>query len=207
MSARFRNCTRDFPDLTFNELQLRLFANCERFVSVLGGASYLASYFGGTNIVYAQEGWEVDCKAYEGWFDRFSGARVIAARTSVELVNSSTSAEFVLRSDANQLVKTGSFSQPRTVDVCAWTALSQSTSQFGNRLSTSSSATRPSRRARWRRDRSGCRTRSARWWSIVRWMSKRSGSGKCRSSRLPPRSAAPSRCPRARSARSARRRA
>ena len=83
------------PDLTFNELQLRLFANCERFVSVLGGGSYLASYFGGTNIVYAQEGWEIDSKAYEGWFNRFSGARVIAARTSVELVNS-VDREFVL---------------------------------------------------------------------------------------------------------------
>ena len=75
------------PDLSFNELQLRLFANCERFVSVLGGGSYLASYFGGTNVVYAQQGWEIDSKAYERWFNRFSGARVIAARTSVELVN------------------------------------------------------------------------------------------------------------------------
>jgi hypothetical protein len=75
------------PDLSFNELQLRLFANCERFVSVLGGGSYLASYFGGTNIVSAQQGWEIDSNAYEGWFHRFSGARVIAARTSVELVN------------------------------------------------------------------------------------------------------------------------
>ena len=43
--------------------------------------------------------------------------------------------------------KTGSFSQPRTVEVRAWTALSQSTSHVGNRCSTSSSATRPSRRA------------------------------------------------------------
>ena len=82
------------PELTFNELQLRLFANCERFVSVLGGGSYLASYFGGTNIVYAQEGWEIDSKAYEAWFNRFSGARVLAARTSVELV-SAVDREFV----------------------------------------------------------------------------------------------------------------
>jgi hypothetical protein len=76
----------EHPALTFNELQLRLFANCERFVSVLGGGSYLASYFGGTNIVYAQEGWEIDCHAYDGWFDRFSGAHVVAARTSIELL-------------------------------------------------------------------------------------------------------------------------
>jgi hypothetical protein len=43
-------------ELTFNELQLRVFAGCGRFVSVVGGASYLASYFGGTNVVYARRG-------------------------------------------------------------------------------------------------------------------------------------------------------
>lgn len=73
------------PELTFNELQLRLFANCERFVSVLGGASYLASYFGGTNIVYAREGWEVNCDAYRNWFHLFSGARVLRAASPRQL--------------------------------------------------------------------------------------------------------------------------
>ena len=69
------------PDLSFNALQLRLFAGCRRFVSVLGGCSYLASYFGGTNVVFARRGWEVSCGAYGRWFDRFSGARVVAAAT------------------------------------------------------------------------------------------------------------------------------
>ncbi|MBL8291426.1 MAG: hypothetical protein JNN08_06295 [Bryobacterales bacterium] len=73
------------PALTFNELQMRLFANCERFISVLGGASYLASYFGGTNVVYAREGWEVSCSAYKNWFHLFSGARVIRAANPREL--------------------------------------------------------------------------------------------------------------------------
>lgn len=74
------------PELGFNELQLRLFAGCRRFVSVLGGGSYLASYFGGTNVVYARRGWEVACGAYERWFHRFSGARVLAAATPSELL-------------------------------------------------------------------------------------------------------------------------
>lgn len=64
--------------LSFNELQLRLFANCERFVSVLGGSSFLASYFGGTNIVYAREGWEVSCDAYSHWFHLFSVGEFLA---------------------------------------------------------------------------------------------------------------------------------
>lgn len=76
----------DHPELSFNELQLRLFAGCERFVSVLGGSSYLASYFGGTNVVYARRGWEVAGGVYERWFDRFSGARVLAASTPRDLI-------------------------------------------------------------------------------------------------------------------------
>ena len=76
----------EHPDLSYNELQLRVFAGCERFVSVLGGSSYLASCFGGTNIVLAKRGWEVACGAYERWFDRFSGARVLRVRSGPELL-------------------------------------------------------------------------------------------------------------------------
>jgi hypothetical protein len=74
------------PGLSFNELQLRVLSNCERFVSVLGGGSYLASYFGGTNVVYARRGWEVSCSAFENWFHAFSGARVVAVGTSSDLL-------------------------------------------------------------------------------------------------------------------------
>jgi hypothetical protein len=76
----------EHPELGYNELQLRLFAGCERFVSVLGGSSYLASYFGGRNIVLARRGWEVACGAYHRWFHRFSGARVTAVPTGRELL-------------------------------------------------------------------------------------------------------------------------
>jgi hypothetical protein len=77
---------RTHPDLTYNELQLALFASCERFVSVVGGGAYLASYFGGTNVVYARGGWEVECGAFDNWFHRFSGARVVAAATPAQLM-------------------------------------------------------------------------------------------------------------------------
>jgi hypothetical protein len=65
------------PTLTFNELQLRLYSSSRRFISVLGGSAFLASYFGGINIVFARRGWELDCGAYKRWFDRFSGTHVI----------------------------------------------------------------------------------------------------------------------------------
>ncbi len=76
----------DNPDLSFNELQLRLFAGCERFVSVVGGSAFLCSYFGGTNVVYARRGWEVDSGAYENWFSSFSGARVVSAGSPNQLL-------------------------------------------------------------------------------------------------------------------------
>jgi hypothetical protein len=75
-----------YPTLSFNELQLRLYSSCRRFVSVLGGSAYLASYFGGTNIVLARRGWEVDCGAYGRWFNLFSGARVVAGSSGRELL-------------------------------------------------------------------------------------------------------------------------
>ena len=75
-----------YPKLSFNELQLRLYSSCQHFISVLGGNAFLASYFGGTNIVLARKGWEVDCGAYRRWFDRFSGARIVAVASGHELL-------------------------------------------------------------------------------------------------------------------------
>jgi len=77
---------RQHTNLSYNELQMRLFANCRRFVSVLGGSFFLCSYFGGKNIVYAKEGWEVSADAYNNWFHRFSGAQVIRAKTPKRLL-------------------------------------------------------------------------------------------------------------------------
>ncbi|KAK9863173.1 hypothetical protein WJX84_011002 [Apatococcus fuscideae] len=42
----------------FNELQLALHAQSDAFISVLGGNAVIASYFAGTNIVYAVKGQE-----------------------------------------------------------------------------------------------------------------------------------------------------
>jgi hypothetical protein len=75
------------PDLTFNELQLRVLASCESFVSVLGGGAYLASYFGGTNIVYACRGFEVDTDAYRSWFHHFSGTRMVPVDSPAALLD------------------------------------------------------------------------------------------------------------------------
>ena len=52
---------------------------------LLGGGSYLASFFGGTNIIFAKQGVEVVVGAYR-WFPELSGAHVVAVATPEELL-------------------------------------------------------------------------------------------------------------------------
>ena len=78
---------KDSPDLSFNQLQMYVFANCNKFISVLGGSSYLASYFGGKNIIFAKAGWEVQCNAYGNWFHKFSGAGIFPVNNYQDLVD------------------------------------------------------------------------------------------------------------------------
>ena len=76
-----------YPDVKFisdlegdyNLNQLRVYANCEHFISVQGGNSILASYFGGTNIVYAVKGNELNGGFYNR-LSKLSGCNVIHAK-------------------------------------------------------------------------------------------------------------------------------
>jgi len=63
-------------DLSFNRLQMKVFANCEHFISVQGGNSVLASYFGGTNIIYTKKGRELLTGDYRH-FHLFSGSAIM----------------------------------------------------------------------------------------------------------------------------------
>ena len=74
-------------DLSFNTLQMMVLANADHFISCQGGSSILCSYFGGTNIIYAYEGKELDVGSYENWYHLFSGAKIIHSKTIQEVVN------------------------------------------------------------------------------------------------------------------------
>jgi len=63
----------------FNHLQLRVYANCSHFVSVHGGGSALASYFGGTNIIFSTGWMEAIFNEYATYWPAFSGAKVLHA--------------------------------------------------------------------------------------------------------------------------------
>lgn len=54
----FEDIQKQNTDLTFNELQCMLYANCNKFISYIGGAGILASYFGGTSVMWLSRGGE-----------------------------------------------------------------------------------------------------------------------------------------------------
>lgn len=56
----FHELLKQYHEYDFNRLQLMLHANCDYFISVLGGNAVIASYFAGTNVVYAVKGHETE---------------------------------------------------------------------------------------------------------------------------------------------------
>ncbi len=79
----YKNFEKDFNN--FNHFQLALHASCDRFISVQGGSSYLSSYFGGTNIIYAIEGGEL-IGSFGGYFRKLGDCDVIHVSSYPELL-------------------------------------------------------------------------------------------------------------------------
>lgn len=61
--------------ISWNELQMKLYANCERFISVQGGPAVISSYFGGDNCIYIRKGFELTSGEYEKVYPLLSGCR------------------------------------------------------------------------------------------------------------------------------------
>lgn len=74
-------------NLTWNELSMKVFANCDNFITMNGGYSILASYFGGTNIIYSKECREVEAEdAFNNWYHLFGNSKIIVTRTYDTLI-------------------------------------------------------------------------------------------------------------------------
>ncbi|QNF35845.1 hypothetical protein HUW51_14200 [Adhaeribacter swui] len=71
---------------SFNQFQLMLYANCEKFISVHGGTAVLASYFGGKNIILSSKGIEHVCNEFETIFPKLSGAKIYVAKSCKQLL-------------------------------------------------------------------------------------------------------------------------
>ncbi|MGV8879791.1 MAG: hypothetical protein ACOH2A_12245 [Sphingobacteriaceae bacterium] len=72
---------------SFNQLQLMVYANCDRFISVHGGTAAFASYFGGINIILSKRGIEHELKEFDTIFPALSGAKILHAKTETEMIN------------------------------------------------------------------------------------------------------------------------
>jgi hypothetical protein len=76
--------------LSYNEAQLRCLAGCSQFVSVQGGTSILASYFGGTNIVLVRKCGSLARGGYN-YYWRLGNSALRLCHSSEELVAQVTS--------------------------------------------------------------------------------------------------------------------
>lgn len=69
----------------FNQLQLMVYANAHHFISIHGGTSVLASYFGGINTILSVKGPEHYFKCYQRLYPQLSGATIYHARNDEDI--------------------------------------------------------------------------------------------------------------------------
>ena len=64
-----------YPKLSVNEVQLRIFANCTKYISSNGGQLILSAYFGGENIIFSKKCRELDpnVNSFYKWYHKLGG--------------------------------------------------------------------------------------------------------------------------------------
>lgn len=83
--AQLRN---EHSEFSVNELQCRIYAGCEKFISSNGGLGIFCSYFGGENIIYSKMCRELDkdVNSFYAWYSRFSKSIISVTRKEVDLL-------------------------------------------------------------------------------------------------------------------------
>lgn len=70
----------------FNHLQLMIYANCDKFISMHGGTAALASCFGGVNVILSKgKPMEVHLNEFATIFPALSGAKILHANSKESL--------------------------------------------------------------------------------------------------------------------------
>ena len=69
----------DNSSMSYNEVQLKLLANCSKYISVCGGNAILSSCFGGTTIIYVTQGRELRPNYFSdnGYFHQLSKSKIL----------------------------------------------------------------------------------------------------------------------------------
>jgi hypothetical protein len=68
-------------NISYNELQMLVYAQSKSFISVHGGTSVLASYFQGINIIYSAAGHEHVCDEFTNFYPLLSGTSIYHAKS------------------------------------------------------------------------------------------------------------------------------
>lgn len=71
----FKDLQEKYSDLTINEIQLRLFAGCTKYISSNGGQLILSAFFGGENIIFSKETRELNpnVNSFYSWYHKIGG--------------------------------------------------------------------------------------------------------------------------------------
>lgn len=82
----FSDIVKQYTEMSYNEVQLKLLANCDKYISVCGGSAILTSCFGGTNVIYVTQGRELRPNYFSdaGYFHQLSKAKIIPVIDTVE---------------------------------------------------------------------------------------------------------------------------
>jgi hypothetical protein len=72
---------------SYNEIQMYIYANANLFITVQGGSSILTSFFGGTNIIYAKRGKEINCGSYNRWYNQLGNSNIIHCDSYDKVLN------------------------------------------------------------------------------------------------------------------------
>lgn len=73
----------------YNLTQLRIFAGCEKFITMNGGPSILASHFGGENIIYTKECRELrsSVNSFFNWYGDLGNSHIRVVNTHGDLLD------------------------------------------------------------------------------------------------------------------------
>jgi hypothetical protein len=116
--------------LSFNELQLNIFANCKKYITMNGGHAILASYFGGENIIMSKFGHpqsrelNPEINSFYRWYHEFGGQRIKHVNNETKLIEDIKSLWINKDPLINILIRTSS--RPKYFDNCINSIIKQS---------------------------------------------------------------------------------
>ena len=105
---------QDIKGTSWNESMLKVFSNCEHFITMNGGYSIMASLFGGTNIIYTRNTpthtKELDFNSFYRWYPNHNNQRTTVALNFEQLkdkvkaiyINKLPTANIIVRTSKRQ---------------------------------------------------------------------------------------------------------